>query len=25
MAFIVKDIPDFVVSALTPYRRVVTP
>jgi hypothetical protein len=25
MAFIVKDIPDFVVSALSPYRRVVTP
>jgi hypothetical protein len=25
MAFIVKDIPDFVVSALSPYRRVVMP
>jgi hypothetical protein len=25
MAFIVKDIPEFVVSALAPYRRVVTP
>lgn len=25
MSFIVKDIPDFVVSALSPYRRVVTP
>jgi hypothetical protein len=25
MAFIVKDIPDFVVSALSPYRRVVLP
>jgi hypothetical protein len=25
IAFIVKDIPDFVVSALSPYRRVVTP
>jgi hypothetical protein len=25
MAFIVKDIPDFVVSALAPYRRVVSP
>ncbi|MGH6937176.1 MAG: phage head-tail connector protein [Methylocella sp.] len=25
MAFVVKDIPDFVVSALSPYRRVVMP
>jgi hypothetical protein len=25
MAFIVKDVPDFVVSALSPYRRVVMP
>ena len=25
MAFIVKDIPDFVASALSPYRRVVMP
>ena len=25
MAFIVKDVPDFVASALAPYRRIVTP